>query len=274
MEFKKDGVGAITVVPCMCTKGSQCRVAAALERLSVAICSTTTADPEDGRMSDTSRKKSTRAQRREDRKESIKAAAIEVIAERGYHNAKVSDIVEAVGVAQGTFYLYYEGKQQLFSELLQDFFTLVVSTVASWEPQSLQTRHELHAKLMRVGTMLTEKLQEHRELTSIFLTEASAVAPEFAETIKEFYDTLGAMLTRFNRILCERGVIQPMNFQLLAYSTIGQVERILAEYVVNETFERLEPAELVDHLVMFFLTGTTESIASPSTRAVPPLEEE
>ena len=63
--------------------------------------------------------KRSREQRREDRRESIKQAAIEIFSDRGYHNAKVSDIVEQVGVAQGTFYLYYEGKQQLFGELLR-----------------------------------------------------------------------------------------------------------------------------------------------------------
>ena len=218
-------------------------------------------------MSETSRRpKRSRAQRREDRRDAIKQAAVSIIASKGYHSAKVSDIVRAVGVAQGTFYLYYEGKQQLFGELLSDFFGLVVTTISSWEPQSLQTRDELRAELVRVGTSLTEVLSAERELTSIFLTEASAVAPEFSEMIREFYVTLAAMLTHFNQILCERGVIQSMNFELLAYSTIGQVERILAEYVVHESFGQvLAPKELVDHLVSFFLDGTTHSIPSPST---------
>ena len=88
---------------------------------------------------DSSSDKKSRRQRRQDRRAALKQAAIEVFSEKGYHSAKVSEIVEAVGVAQGTFYLYYEGKQQLFGELLNDFLSLVVQTVANWEPASLET---------------------------------------------------------------------------------------------------------------------------------------
>lgn len=213
--------------------------------------------------------KKSRKQRREDRRAQLKQAAIEVFSERGYHGAKVSDIVERVGVAQGTFYLYYEGKQQLFGELLDDFLTLVVEAVSNWEPSSIDTRATLRAELIRVGMMLTEVLNHHRGLTSIFFKEALAVAQEFDDTIHEFYDTLGAMLTHFNEILCQRGLIEPMNFRILAFVTIGQVERIIAEYVVNQTLEDVELHELVEHLVVLFLSGTREPIEAPSTHASP-----
>lgn len=208
--------------------------------------------------------KKSRQQRRDERRESIKQAAITVFSEKGYHNAKVSDIVASVGVAQGTFYLYYKGKQQLFGELLNDFLAMVVETVAAWEPASLETREDLGSELTRVGLMLTEVLSANRDLTTIFFKEAISVSSEFDELIQEFHDTLAAMLTTFNTILHGRGLIEPMNFELLAYATIGQVERIISEYVVNQTFKGVEPPELVDHLVWLFLTGTGRSIPSPS----------
>ena len=43
------------------------------------------------------------------------------------------------------------------------------------------------------------------------------------------------------------------------------VERIVSEYVVSQNLEGVEHRELVDHLVVLFLAGTTEAIASPST---------
>ncbi len=47
-------------------------------------------------------------------------AAEEVFAELGYHDASIVKITEACGVAQGTFYLYFESKQQIFDELVLD----------------------------------------------------------------------------------------------------------------------------------------------------------
>ncbi|MBB6448731.1 AcrR family transcriptional regulator [Geomicrobium halophilum] len=45
-----------------------------------------------------------------DKKEKIVHAAIEVFREKGIEKTKVSDIVQIVGIAQGTFYLYFPSK--------------------------------------------------------------------------------------------------------------------------------------------------------------------
>lgn len=197
-----------------------------------------------------------RKSKRDRRQDSIKEAAIGVFYEHGYHAAKVSQIVERVGVAQGTFYLYFEGKQQLFGELLSDFLELVVTTVASWEPATIDSRVVLRDELTRVGLMLTEVFLDNRELTAIFFKESLAVAPEFNELIRHTYDTLLAMLTDFNRILWRRGLIPEMNFRLLATMTVGMVERVIMEYIVYDTLAEAEPREIVEHLILHFLAGT------------------
>ena len=47
---------------------------------------------------------------REARRAELVSAAATVFAQRGVANAAVSDIVKAAGVAQGTFYLYFDSK--------------------------------------------------------------------------------------------------------------------------------------------------------------------
>ena len=107
-------------------------------------------------------------------------------------------------------------------------------------------------------------------LAGMFLARGAAyvLSTDSVPITHEFYDTLAAMLTTFNEILCERGLIKPMNFRILAFSTIGQVERIVTEYLVSQNLQGVEHRELVEHLVVLFLAGTTEAIASPSTAAV------
>lgn len=197
-----------------------------------------------------------RKSRRDRRQDSLKEAAISVFYEHGYHAAKVSQIVERVGVAQGTFYLYFEGKQQLFGELLSDFLELVVTTVASWEPATIDSREVLRAELTQVGLMLTEVFLDNRELTAIFFRESLAVAPEFTELIRHTYDTLLAMMTDFNRILWRRGLIPEMNFRILATMTLGKVERVIKEHIVHDNLEGATPEEIVEHLILHFMAGT------------------
>ena len=47
-------------------------------------------------------------------------AAEEVFAELGYHDASIVKLTEAAGVGQGTFYLYFASKKEIFDELVLD----------------------------------------------------------------------------------------------------------------------------------------------------------
>ena len=47
-------------------------------------------------------------------------AAIDVLDRRGYHAARVDDIVDAAGTSHGTFYLYFSSKEDLFRALVAD----------------------------------------------------------------------------------------------------------------------------------------------------------
>lgn len=54
-------------------------------------------------------------------------AARQTFAEKGYFNTKISDIAAAAGRSTGSFYNYYESKEQLLEALLEEFTTEVVS---------------------------------------------------------------------------------------------------------------------------------------------------
>ena len=49
---------------------------------------------------------------------SIVNAAVQVFYEKGYHNASINDITSLAGVATGTFYIYFDGKYNLYKYLL------------------------------------------------------------------------------------------------------------------------------------------------------------
>ncbi|OUM84591.1 TetR/AcrR family transcriptional regulator [Caldibacillus debilis] len=57
----------------------------------------------------------------------ILTAGRKVLAEKGFENTKVSDIVERAGVAKGTFYLYFPSKFDLVLALAQDMRQQILS---------------------------------------------------------------------------------------------------------------------------------------------------
>jgi AcrR family transcriptional regulator len=64
------------------------------------------------------RTKLTRAQKKEQIRAALFAAAAKVVGEHGYSNAQVAMITAQASVAQGTFYNYFESQQDLLDQLL------------------------------------------------------------------------------------------------------------------------------------------------------------
>ncbi|MBT4522352.1 MAG: TetR/AcrR family transcriptional regulator [Halieaceae bacterium] len=63
-------------------------------------------------------KKPTRAQRTAQVRELVFCAAATVVGNNGYADASIREITENAGIAQGTFYLYFKSRQDLFDQLL------------------------------------------------------------------------------------------------------------------------------------------------------------
>lgn len=61
-----------------------------------------------------------RTARGEKTRRKLLEAAEHVFSEHGYTEASVSRITDRAGVGQGTFYLYFDSKLQLFEELVED----------------------------------------------------------------------------------------------------------------------------------------------------------
>ncbi|HEY1278414.1 MAG TPA: helix-turn-helix domain-containing protein, partial [Acidimicrobiales bacterium] len=47
-------------------------------------------------------------------------AARAVFERRGYHDTRVVDITKAAGVAYGTFYTYFDSKELIFAEVVEE----------------------------------------------------------------------------------------------------------------------------------------------------------
>jgi AcrR family transcriptional regulator len=60
-----------------------------------------------------------KAKGRETRRRLLDASE-QVFGELGFYDASIVKITEAAGVAQGTFYLYFASKQEIFEELVRD----------------------------------------------------------------------------------------------------------------------------------------------------------
>jgi len=104
---------------------------------------------------------------RERKREAILRAAIEVFAERGYFGARMREIAERAGVADGTLYLYFDGKEHLLVSLLEEQAHAFLVGARRDATESDDPRE----KLRRVVGRHLASLEDDRALARVFQIE-------------------------------------------------------------------------------------------------------
>jgi AcrR family transcriptional regulator len=143
-------------------------------------------------------------------------AAEAVFAQHGYHDASIVKITEAAGVGQGTFYLYFGSKKDVFDELVRDLNRRVRHAMKEASSQG-KTRLEAEELGFRAYFRFTA---EHPALYRIS-RQAEYVSPE---KLRYHYERLSSGYVEALRTAVDRGEIAALDPEVAAYALMGMGE--------------------------------------------------
>jgi TetR/AcrR family fatty acid metabolism transcriptional regulator len=102
-----------------------------------------------------------------DKRDAILRAAIETFAARGFFNAQVADVARGAGVAAGTVYLYFRGKD----DLLISIFERTMKEAIAAGRESVAARTSPLEQLRAIASLHLERLGRDRDLAVVFQVE-------------------------------------------------------------------------------------------------------
>lgn len=140
-------------------------------------------------------------------------AAEEVFGELGYYEAGVSEITRRAGVAQGTFYIYFHTKREIFEQLI---FDLGERLRAASSAAIVGVEDRLEAERRGFAAFFAF-VAEHRLLYRI-VRDAAMVAPEAAYA---YYSRISQGYQHGLRAAMETGQLAPADPEALSYALIG-----------------------------------------------------
>ncbi len=161
-----------------------------------------------------------------ERRQDLLRAARDVFATKGFHDAKIDDIVAAASVAKGTFYLYFQDKRSIFSELVDGLFARIGGAILHVDLGSdieAQVKHNIRA--------IVAVLLDEPKLTRILLSYAPGLDPEFGAKIQSFYAGVKMLLKESLSEGQELGIVAPGDASVYATFTLGAMKEILFENV-------------------------------------------
>ncbi|HIJ95623.1 MAG TPA: TetR/AcrR family transcriptional regulator [Desulfuromonadales bacterium] len=92
-----------------------------------------------------------------DKREEISRAALELIAENGFHGAPMAMIADKAGVGAGTIYRYFENKDVLITELYQDLEERMYPCIQ----EGYSTDKPIRERFIHLGTALLRYFIEY-----------------------------------------------------------------------------------------------------------------
>jgi AcrR family transcriptional regulator len=160
-------------------------------------------------------------------------AAETVFAELGYHDASIVKITEAAGVGQGTFYLYFASKKEIFDELVLDLNHRVrqAMTEAASEGSTRAEREVLGF------TAFFRFTAEHPALYRI-IRQAEFVSPEM---LHRHYERLTDGYVAGLRQAMEQGEIASGDPEVLAWALMGIGELVGMRWILWAEQQDLPP---------------------------------
>ena len=195
-----------------------------------------------------------------ERRQVLLHAARDVFATKGYHDAKIDDIVARANVAKGTFYLYFPDKRSVFSDLVDLLFERLGAAILK-----VDTAADVDAQVKHNIRAIIAVLLDDPALTRILLSYATGMDPAFVTKIRSFYDgvkgLLSSSLTEGQRL----GIVGPGDTKLFATFTVGAIKELLAEYVEGET--PLAREAIVADVFAFLQAGYLRTL--PAAQAKP-----
>jgi AcrR family transcriptional regulator len=151
-------------------------------------------------------------------------AAEEVFGELGYHDASIVKITEAAGVGQGTFYLYFASKKEIFDELVRDLNRRVRHAM---KDASSQGTTRLEAELLGFGAYF-RFTGEHPALYRI-IRQAEFVSPEM---LRYHYDRLAEGYVEGLRESMARGEVGDIDPEVSALALMAAGELLGMRYIL------------------------------------------
>jgi AcrR family transcriptional regulator len=166
-------------------------------------------------------------------------AAAKEFGQRGFHEAAITGITQRAGVALGTFYTYFESKEELFRALVRDMShatRLHVAEAVRGAPDRLAAE--------RIGlAAFIGFTQAHPELYRI-IEEAQFVAED---VYREHYLTFVESYRRNLAAAAARGEIAEGPDELRAWALIGMSVFLGMRYAIWN--KDMDPAAVADHAI-------------------------
>jgi TetR/AcrR family fatty acid metabolism transcriptional regulator len=210
------------------------------------------------------------ARDRVDKHERILEAAIAVFSERGFHFARISDIAERAGVADGTIYLYFRNKDDLllsiFEEKMGELTAGLRAALAGVDDplEKVRVFARYHFKQVKDHPSVASVLQVELRLSNKFLKEYRP------QKLWEYLNIFAGIVREGQ---AEGRVRKGLDPFVLMWAFFGAMDELAMQWVLAKR-QKFSLEATADTVADVFIRGIAADGAMPAANVSAPSSEE
>jgi TetR/AcrR family fatty acid metabolism transcriptional regulator len=165
---------------------------------------------------------------RTDKRTLILASAIEVFAKSGYSNATINDVAIKAGIANGTVYLYFNSKVDLFVQAMRE----VISSKLNEIKNIISKVDSPIDKLYMFINLHIELFTKNRDAVRFMVVEWRQSEDFYRKNpgynpFNEYLNYVSSLCSE----AVESGAIRKVNPRTLAYMIVGTMDFVMTQWI-------------------------------------------
>ncbi len=177
-------------------------------------------------------------------------AAVEVIAENGYHQSQVSKIAKQAGVADGTIYLYFKNKEDILISLFKEKMGQFIERMEEDIKEKTTAKEKLALVISKHFSLLAD---DHNLaiVTQLELRQSNLeLRQKINEVLKGYMNILDNILTEG----IQSGELKEgLDVRLARQMIFGTIDETVTTWVMND--QKYDLATLSDSVLELLASG-------------------
>ncbi len=189
-----------------------------------------------------------------ERKQQIMEVGLELFARQGYYNTPVADIIKEIGIARGTFYRYYDDKQDLFNYILSEHINFGFGVLPQLPNDRVLTPKELKTRITKTFQDFLSAPTSQNFVKMV--VETMGTEKYLMEMIVGFKNFFVKGLSAYFLLAQKKGFFKGRDPEITSFLLLALLKETFFQWVIYKDFDDLD--KLIHELVSFIISGLSD----------------
>jgi AcrR family transcriptional regulator len=167
---------------------------------------------------------------RQDAKERILEAALEVFSQKGFHTATMDEIAEKAGVGKGTLYRHFETKKKLFAALVR----IRLDELEKNSEEVIDANDDVLAMISNYIRIYFQFFDQNQRLYRLIMKEGLDLVEHSPD---QYLKKVMRAIPNLKRKVYEgtqQGILKDVDFQTVFYGTMGFAHGVIQKWLARD----------------------------------------